>query len=277
MAETKSLAQTDLIGMAKVRELVETIIYTGSLKDYSPVSMGIIAVPESGKTSIALAKSCKTVTPLTDVTGRGIQKLCLTRPEVTHFVLNDLLAVSAKKAHVMQATIVMLNAMMEEGIRATAYPDGVQVFEDGKRAVILCMTPVMATDQRSWWNRTGFSSRLFPFCFEHGADLEIKIHAAIRMERARDTWVNGKRVELLTPIKMRVQIKQPYSARIEAMAKELGERFKEHGYRRHNQLRAIACAHALRRSWKSKQVDKADIEFLEWLLPFASYHIATPL
>lgn len=277
MAEIKSLAQTDLIGMGKVKELVETIIYTGSLKDYSPVSLGIIAVPESGKTSIALAKTCKTVTPLTDVTGRGIQKLCLTRPEVTHFVLNDLLAVSAKKAHVMQATIVMLNAMMEEGIRATAYPDGVQHFEDGKRAVILCMTPVMATDQRSWWNRTGFSSRLFPFCFEHGEDLEIKIHAAIRTEKARDTWVNGKRTELLMPVKMRIQIKNPHSTAIELMARKLGERFKEHGYRRHNQLRAIACAHALRRSWKTKQVEKSDVDFLEWLVSFASYHIASPL
>jgi hypothetical protein len=273
----KQGSSSELIGMNKVKELVETIIYTGSLRDYSPVSMGIIAVPESGKTSIALSKTCKTVTPLTDVTGRGIQKLCLTRPEVTHFILNDLLAVSAKKAHVMQATIVMLNAMMEEGIRATAYPDGVQHFEDGKRAVILCMTPVMATDQRSWWNRTGFSSRLFPFCFEHGGDLEIKIHSAIRLEKARDSWVGGKKLELLLPVKMKMQIREPHASTIEMMAKELGIRFKEHGYRRHNQLRAIACAHALRRSWKAKHIDKSDIQFLEWMLPYASYHEPTPL
>lgn len=268
-----------LIGMGRIREFVETVILTGNLKEHAPVSACLISPPESGKTSVVLAKKCKGVMVLTDVTARGVQKLCSQQPEITHFVLNDLMAVSGKKSHVMHATISMLGAMMEEGIRAVAYPDGTQVFDHGKRGLIACMTPQMANDGRSWWNKTGFSSRLLPFNFIHSQELMDYIHVSLERGTTRNTWVDshGQIQEFLLPVKMNVNVPPNFARMIKQMAVKLGGNLKEQGYRRHVQLRALACAHALYRNWKAKEVNKDDFEFLEWLSPFVSFKIGREL
>ena len=83
-----------LIGMQLIREVVETVILTGRLKEHEPVSLLLVASPESGKTSVVLEKECSGVIALTDVTGRGLQDLCKMKQEVSHMVINDLVSVS---------------------------------------------------------------------------------------------------------------------------------------------------------------------------------------
>jgi hypothetical protein len=259
--------------MHKVRELVETIILSAYVKGTDPVSLALIASPEHGKTSVVLEKDCKSVVVLSDVTGRGIQQLCMMRPEVTHFVLNDLTAISGKKAHVMQGTIAMLSAMTEEGIRATAYPGSVQTFEHGKRGIIVCMTPIQSTDQRNWWNRTGFASRLLPFCFNHSRPLKIQIYVAIRKGQNDGHWVKKEKpAEFKVPVALKVGISDAHAKYLNELVLSRATKLGEEGYRRALQYRTVARAHAIYRSWRNRMVTQKDIQFVEWMDGYVSYH-----
>ena len=168
-----------LIGMNLIMEFVESVLMTGRLKHHAPVSVLLIAGPESGKTSVVNEKHCKAVAVFSDVTGKGLVEICKMQPEVSHIVLNDLVAIMSHKQTVNRYTLAMINAMTEEGIQALATPGGVSIIKDGKRGIIACLTDGLAQDGRAWWNKTGLTSRLLPFSFSHSANLTLKIKAII--------------------------------------------------------------------------------------------------
>ena len=261
-----------LIGMSLVQEVVETILLTGAVKGAHPISLLLIADPEHGKTSVVLEKPSENVMVLTDVTGRGIQQLCQTMPQVTHFVINDMLAPGAKKQSVKQFTISMLCSMTEEGIRATAYPDGVKRVENGRRGIIACIPADIVNDGRAWWNKSGFSSRMLPFAYGHSEQLTIKIKNHINGEKFEPSWDQKDKVAFNVP-KAPIQVKLPAKEReqIRKLADHRSKVLGEKGYRRLKQYRVVAAAHAIRRGWKNPQVTQKDIEFLMQLDGFVSY------
>ena len=199
------------------------------------------------------------------------------KPELRFLVINDLMAIGGKKHNVVQGTISMLAAMTEEGIKATAYPSAVQSFENGKRGVIVCMTPQMASDNRHWWNRSGFSSRLLPFCFSHSSALTLKINTAIRKGGHDAHWSRAVDKNFKLPVPLRVDISNSFAVHVEKLAGIRAAALGEEGYRRHHQYRGLARAHAIWRSWKNRNVSKADVEFLEWVDGFVSYTVGKSL
>lgn len=269
-----------LIGVQLIRELVETIILTGRVKGIEPVSLMLIADPEHGKTSVVLSKDCEGVVVLSDVTGKGIQNLCQMKPEITHFVINDLTAVTAKKHNVSEFTMSMLMAMTEEGIRATAYPNGVQQFDSGKRGVIVCATTQGATDGRTWWVKSGFASRLLPFCFTHSTQLTLKIKSAIDTGRFDGCWRRDEKQREQFPIPkatIEVGISNAMAEEIGRIADFRATQLGEKGYRRRHQYRGLARGHALLRSWKKPAVNDKDIDFLRRVDPYVNYAAPCPL
>jgi hypothetical protein len=261
-----------LIGMEFIREVIETIILTGRLRDHSPVSLLMIAQPESGKTSVVLSKTCKSVIALTDVTSGGLRELCKNRPEVSHLVLNDMVAISAHKSSVVGATISMLNAMTEEGIMATAYPGSVEVHENGKRAIIASIPSGMVNDKRSWWNKSGFSSRMLPLRFVHSKSLTIRIKSAINGGFSGKAHATAKDEFKVPDVPLSVAVPKTIALEIANLA-ETSKSMGDIGYRRLKQFRALACAHAVwPNNWKAKQVTKRDVEFLELLVPYISFN-----
>lgn len=259
-----------LIGLELVREVIESVIMTGRLQGHDPVSILLIASPESGKTSVVLEKECAGILALTDVTGRGLQELCKMRPEITHLVINDLVAVTAHKSSVSKYTIAMLNAMTEEGIMATAFPGNLEKFANGRRGIIASVPTTMARDKRNWWNKVGLSSRMIPFAFRHSDDLNIRIKALITSDREREEHKKNK----VFPIPnghIKVNIPSNYARTIQALAENVSQRMDEEGYRRLKQFRALACGHALLRAWRTPSVVEKDVEFLEKITPYISY------
>jgi len=262
--------------MNLVHEIVKTVILSGRVIQDAPVSMLLIAAPERGKTSIALAQPCKAVFALTDVTGKGIQLLCQQSKEITHFVINDMVAVMSHRATVNHFTLSMLNAMTEEGIQAVAYPSGIQGFQNGKRGIIACLTLDLVRDGRCWWNKTGFATRMLPFAYEHSTELQVKIKAAIvsgQYERKREAQ------ELLIPEQpVHVNLSRDFALKIQRLAdyksNQLG---KEIGYRRGKQFRSLARAHALMRGTKKAVVKTPDFAFLERISEYISFTECRPL
>lgn len=264
---------TMLLGANLLRELTETVILSGKVINTSPISLLLIAPPESGKTSVVLDRPCKAAFPLCDVTGRGLMQLCKLSPEITHFIINDLVTVMAHKPTVNRYTLSIINAMTEEGIAAVAFPGTIETFAHGKRAIIACLTCTLAKDQRSWWNRSGLSSRMFPFCFDHSAALTIRIRQAINSDRhdkiSEEFLLPEKAADVLIP----KNLIEPISRIAEAKAQE----FSEKGYRRLKQYRTLAKAHALWRSPKARLVTNADVNFLLTVSAYVSYTKVKPL
>jgi len=267
-----------LIGMELVQEVVETILLTGRVKNADPVSLLIVAEPEHGKTSVVLERPCASVFILSDVTGKGIQQLCQMMPEVTHFIINDMIAPSAKKNSVKQFTISMLCAMTEEGIRATAYPSSVEQFGDkGRRAIIACMPRTLVTDGRGWWNKSGFSSRMLPFAFTHSKDLTIRIKDCINGEYFESAWKSTGKEFKVPKMPINVELPKKMRDKIRRMSDLRSTILGEKGYRRLKQYRVIAAAHAIRRGWKSPVVTESDLDFLARMDEFVSYKECKPL
>ena len=256
--------------MNLVREVIETVILTGRLVGHSPVSILLIASPESGKTSVVLEKECQGIIAVTDVTGRGLQELCKSHPEICHIVINDLIAVSAHKANVSRYTMAMLNAMTEEGIQATAFPGKLEVYEHGRRGIIASIPTTMAHDGRQWWNKIGLSSRMIPFAFKHSEEMNFKIRTYITKNKASAAKLNHNVFPIpVTP--MKVNLSLSHARTIQDIAEVVSNKFKEEGYRRLKQFRALACAHALRRTWRNPTVTEKDVNFLREIVPYISY------
>lgn len=261
-----------LIGMSLIREVVETVILTGRLKEHAPVSLLLVASPESGKTSVVLEKDCEAVVAMSDVTGRGLQELCKMKPEVSHIVINDLIAVNSHRTSVNHYTMSMINAMTEEGIMATAFPGQIETYKHGKRGIIASIPTSMSKDGRAWWNKIGLSSRMLPLAFKHSEELKLKIKTVIVNGPTKGSKVPGHPEMFRVPAAaLNVRLPIEHARHIQLHAELISEKFKEEGYRRLKQFLALAAAHAVRRSWKNPCVTIEDVEFIGRLVPFVSY------
>jgi hypothetical protein len=272
---------SDLVGVEKVSDFVETILYTGRIAGASPVSALLIGTPETGKTTVCKElvtdSKCKTAVILTDCTGRGLMGLCQAHPEVSHFIINDLVTVMAHRDTVNRYTLSVIQAMTEEGLQSAAYPGQVEVFTHGKRAIIACSTPEMIRDRRAWWHRHGLASRMLPFYYDHSVGLMIRIKDYIETDRPEPARLNGAS----GVIRLRIPEK-PQTITIPATIAATVRKLSDHranvlgdpkGYRRLKQYRTILKARALARARKktAAKVEPIDLEWLEQMDGFISY------
>jgi|SRR5579864_2095826 len=194
--------ENTLIGMDFPVEVVQTVLLTGQLADEKPVSLLIIASPESGKTTAARKANISVssdrppdelAVALTDTTGKGLLKIIREHPRATHVIFNDLAITAGHKSHVTKYLFSVISGMTEEGISRTADPEGVHPYskEEGIKGVIGCITPRLVKDQRFIWNVTGLTTRMLPFFYHQGFDIQLKVrryHAGLldRSDRSEE-------------------------------------------------------------------------------------------
>jgi hypothetical protein len=260
----------ELIGVNKLREFFETIIYTARVKDGSPVSAMIIADPERGKTSICVQKECEAFKILTDVTGKGLQFLCQMDSRCTHFIVNDMGVITAHGQKTQNYFFSMLLAVTEEGIRAISSPDGFEAVQNGRRGFIGCITSAEARDKRFSWYRRGLARRMVPFHFDYPQNLVLKIKAEIDKDKAAN-FIAGD-VLKIPDVNIKVDIPEKYVSIIRDIADRRAEILGQLGISLLKNYRMLAKAHALRRSnWKNVAIGDEDIEFLKRIDPYVDW------
>lgn len=257
-----------LIGVNTLNEIIESVILTGRVKDGHPVSIFLIAPPESGKTSVVCENEVKSVIAFTDITGRALIEACRHHPEVSHIVMNDLTIVTGHSKTVSKYLFSIISAMTEEGIKAVAFPGMVETFQHGRRGVICCTTDTLASDRRAWWNRIGLASRVLPICYTYGDDLLIRIKNFVENGGKPDAHAIPLRVP---EIPINVKCSTAISRQIRLLSDSKAGHLKEMGIRRLKQYLCLAKGHALRRSWRKAEVTRKDVEFLESIQGFISY------
>jgi len=258
-----------VIGTELVTEFVQTVLLTGRLTDESPLSAFIIAKPEHGKTSICLETPFSNAVDLTDTTGRGLQEILKYKAEVSHIILNDLTIISAHSKTVRSYLISMINAMTEEGIRSVAFPGQVEIFQNGKRGIIGCVTPALISDQRTWFNKIGLSTRVLPFHYSYSEQLIIRIKATIDNEQPQNS---SNKVLKIPAIPIKVTIGEKETQIIRKLSDEKQIQLEDDtGIRRLKQFRRLTKAHALMRTWKDAKVTDEDIQFLRRIYNYIDY------
>lgn len=265
--------QEKMIGTELLRELVECVILTGRIIDIDPVSLLLIAAPESGKTSIVLERPCNAIEAFADVTGRGLHQIIKEKgKEITHIVINDLVAVLSHRQSVNKYTISQLNAYTEEGINALATPMGVERYNGHARGgVIASLTLDLAKDARMWWNKVGFTSRMLPFCYYYPNELNIKIKDSIDLVRGRKQKKTALK-PFVIPAKARsISYPEKFAKDVRRCADMRSQVMKEDGKRRLKQYHALVQSHALWRSTQKPQVTEAEIDFLYAIDRYVSY------
>lgn len=269
LGDTDHMAQ--LIGTALLELVVNAAVATGRVanSENGPLSVLLIAHPESGKTSI-VSRDCKSALAFDDITSKGIAALLTRNPEVTHLILLDMVAIMSHKETTNKLTMSTLNSMTEEGMSRTADPSGMQEYKFGKRGIVGCLTIDLANDGRNWWNKTGFATRMLPICYAHSPELQIKIKDAIT--KGAYATVRPKGNELVLPEKsINVVIPFECAQQIRKLSDLKAVDFGEYGYRRLKQFKSLAQGHALLRNPKKPVVGRPEIEFLWKVIPFVSF------
>lgn len=259
----------ELIGVNKLREFFETVIYTGRIKDVSPVSAMLIADPERGKTSVCVQKDSEAFKILTDVTGKGLSFLCQMDSRCTHFIVNDMGVITAHGSKTQSYFFAMLLAITEEGIRAMSGPDGLQTIQNGRRAFIGCITSAEAKDRRFGWYRRGLARRMVPFHFDYPQNLVLKIKGEIDKENG--ATFQSTDVLKIPDMPIKVEIPPHYIPIIRDIADRRSEILGQLGISLLKNYRALARAHALRRTWKNPAVNNEDIDFLKRIDPYVDW------
>jgi hypothetical protein len=256
-----------VIGTIVLSKIVRATILSTRVDGHGlmPVSIFIVAPFEHGKTRLALENAAPETLILTDITGMGMLEALQINPNATTMIVNDLSAVTGHRASVNKLTISILNALAEEGSYKIAMPKMAHLDLRGRRVnVIACCVPDVVQDNRSWWHRSGFMSRLLTVRFEHSISLQIAVHKNIQ---------NGGHEEkpgvLHIPLaSIKVEFPEKESNELALLSQRIYSAYKETGYRKHKQIRSLAAGHALMRGWKNVKIEQADVQFIEECLPF---------
>jgi len=284
-----------LVGMDFAVEVIQTVLLTGQLADEKPVSLLIIASPESGKTT-ATRNANISVRPdghgeelavaLTDTTGKGLLRIVREHPRATHVIFNDLSITAGHKNHVVKYLFGIISAMTEEGLSKIADPGGVHSYDDeGVKGVIGCITPRLARDQRFIWNVTGLTTRMLPFFYEQGVNIQLKVRRYHAGLLPASDHTDETRSLVIPPKKTQVSVEQDYREQFLELAADVAKKlskegasrknpdYEELGYRRIDQFRSLAKAHSLltHPNDAKPRVHRKNIEFLRKLSRFVSF------
>ncbi|ADB57518.1 HTH domain-containing protein [Archaeoglobus profundus] len=179
------------IGLKPLEDIVELAIISAWIKP-KPVSLGIFAPPEYGKTEALLQfAGCKGVKIISDVTSFGLSRFIL--PEISSkrvkcLIFPDLLKILNRSWKVTNEILSLLNVIIEEGVSAV-YTFNIQfdaeIIGDRVRCgVILACPEEVIKERENRLKKFGFWSRILPFYFEYTKEDLLRIHEEIKEERS---------------------------------------------------------------------------------------------
>jgi hypothetical protein len=157
---------------------VEATLYSAYVKDEKPLSLLIVAKPESAKTLVLKKyRENKGIVYLTDCTAYGLIRDILPKVvsgEIRHILIADLITPLSKSAKTRQSLVAFLNNLIEEGVaKMTTYAT---VWEKEVRCgLVSAITDDALKDGRHEWAKMGFLSRMFIFSYSYPISAVYKI------------------------------------------------------------------------------------------------------
>jgi len=151
-------------GLGKLEEILSAVICTGYIANDYPLSSVVISNPGNGKSEcIKQFSKNNGVRELSDISQKNIsQKLViLVQKGLHHLLIPDFIRLMSHKSETVQATMTMLNQLMEEGIKEDWYYN--QEIEPQEQnlhcGIISALTPETFADLFVRFHAIGFFSR----------------------------------------------------------------------------------------------------------------------
>jgi hypothetical protein len=264
-----------MIKAQPIEKILQATLASGKLKDERPLSVIIIANPESGKTN-TIRKYCLksgNVFYTTDATAYGIIKDSnkledFSSGEITHIVIPDLLTCLGRKHDTVNTFIHFMNALIEEGVvNISTYATHIKGDIEARVGLITAITPTPFKDRRRHWGDIGFLSRALPVSYEYQLSTKIKIFEYIKSQRHLEEEL--EKLELPHEPQT-IELPHEIANKIEPFALNLAashSQFQQiYGFRYQRQLQTLVKALALLKG--KNEVDDECIKELEKLADY---------
>lgn len=251
------------VRLGPILDIIRATIWTGVLANEKPVSIMLIADPESCKTeALKYFVGTRSLEYLSDITSRGVNpyKNDIESGKLRHLVLLDLVRVVSHGKGTSERTIQTLASLMEEGESAVSDAGGRDKWKNFPQiGLMMGITPEYFASRRAHWRKTGFLSRFVPVSYTYSSDTVSAIHNSI----ARGHSLPIPKPEKLPEFPMLITVPPSAATAINLKAQILSAEMKTYGFRYHKILRRLAQATALinkRQCVAQKDVDQV----FEW-------------
>jgi hypothetical protein len=249
-----------LLHVGPLRKIIECALISPYVKNEKPLSLMIVAKPESGKTStMKLYRQNKGIVYVTDCTAYGITRDILPKMvsrEDRTLMIPDLLTPLSKSHKTRETFIAFLNNLIEEGIvKITTYAT---IWDrDVKANVITAVTDQAIHDGRHEWAKMGFLSRFVVFSYSYNLSTIVEI-----LNNYSEHGLNTDNVKLQLPKKeIDIELSHEIANKLNPIAMRIGEQFQLYGIRAKINFRNLLKTLAYRNGKRTV----TDAEFQEFL------------
>jgi hypothetical protein len=170
------------------KELIKKIVFLSYssvfLKNEKPLSLILIAPPESSKTHFLLNFTTKNANLSTDLSYFGLINILLKQKNIKQIVIPDFLKITEKNQATKKNVISSLNAFVEEGLFDIDLAGKESIKLNGKTGGILTSTTQQSFYQnKKNWNEMGFKSRFIVVTWSYTNETMNEIMQTIAKEK----------------------------------------------------------------------------------------------
>lgn len=192
----------------RIKRIVKLCYISAFLKNEKPLSLILIAPPESSKTHFIVGYKTKYAKVVTDMSYFGLLQLLEDDKKLKHVVIPDFLKVTEKGQNTKKSFISALNAYTEEGIFAINLANKDKKDAKGRvGGVITATTEASFFQNKKAWNSMGFRSRFLCVTWNYSKESIQEILENIANENTRKTKTENLSYKL-TEIKSNPKFKK---------------------------------------------------------------------
>jgi hypothetical protein len=250
-----------LIKMEPLKTIIECALISPYIVNEKPLSLLIVAKPESGKSSVMKQyRENQGIVYLTDCTAYGITRDILPKiisGEVKTIMIPDLITPLSKQTKTRQSFVAFLNNLIEEGVaKMTTYATVWN--KDVNANIISAITDEALHDARHGWAKMGFLSRFIIFSYSYNISTVMEI-----LNRYSEHGYNLSNTTMKLPKKrINITLSKELADNLDSIAMRIGEQFRLYGFRAKINFRCLLKCLAYRN--KTKMVTDSEYqEFLE--------------
>lgn len=250
-----------LIEIEPLKKMIECTLISPYIKDEKPISLLIVAKPESGKSSVMKQyRENKGVVYITDCTAFGITRDILPKivsGDIRTIMIPDLITPLSKQTKTRKSFTAFLNNLIEEGVaKITTYATVWN--KDVKANVIAAVTDQALNDGRHNWAKMGFLSRFIVFSYSYNISTVTEI-----LNYYSEHGLSLKNAKVKLPnSQVGIELPKEIANELNPIAMKIGEQFRLYGLRAKINLRSLLKSLAHRNG--RKVVTEDDFrEFLE--------------
>ena len=249
-----------LIKVEPLKKIIECTLISPYIKDEKPLSLLIVAKPESGKSSVMKQyRENKGVVYITDCTAYGLTREILPKivsGEIKTIMIPDLITPLSKATKTRQSFVAFLNNLIEEGVaKMTTYATVWN--KDVNANIITAVTDEELRDARHNWAKIGFLSRFILFSYSYNISTITEI-----LNSYSKHGLSFRNVKVKLPTRqVNIDLPREIANRIDPIAMKIGEQFRLYGLRAKINFRSLLKCLAYRNQRKIV----ADADFQEFL------------